>query len=278
MATRREFIKTGIRTLAGFAITYPVIFERYGVRIVEYEITVPNLPEAFDGYRILHFSDLHYGFLNPRVLVKGIVDMANSANADVIACTGDYVKKSNTKSELNVVFPELMKLSARDGVYMVLGNHDHWANNNEALRLLEQSGRSVRHKSVKIERGGSAIRIAGTGDLWEDEPGIDKALSDVPRDECRIVLAHNPDTADTDFDSRIDLMLSGHTHGGQVVLPFIGPPFLPVKNRSYAHGLVKRKKCFVFISRGIGASTIPVRVNCYPEIPLLKLKCAKEAV
>ena len=260
-------------TLGGFMATYPVLFERYGLKINEYDIPIPGLPPEFEGYKILHFTDLHYGFLNPRLIVKSIVNMANSAGADVIACTGDYVKKRNTKEELRVIWPELMRLKARDGVYITLGNHDHWADHTEVLKLLEESGRSLRHKAVKIERNGKRIWFAGTGDLWEDKVGLDEALAGIPGDDCRIVLAHNPDTADINFSGRVDLMLSGHTHGGQVVLPLVGAPILPVKNKEYSQGLVKGKNCNVFISRGIGASSIPVRFNCAPELALLKLKC-----
>ena len=90
--------------------------------------------------------------------------------------------------------------------------------------------------------------------------------------DCRIVLAHNPDSADTDFEGRIDLMLSGHTHGGQIRIPFYGPPVLPVSNKTYSSGLkISTKQHPVFISRGIGWAIYPVRFNCFPEIPVLEL-------
>ncbi len=101
---------------------------------------------------------------------------------------------------------------------------------------------------------------------------LDTLLSDVPDTDCRIVLAHNPDTADTEFNSRIDLMLAGHTHGGQFVLPFLGPPYNPVVNKEYTSGLRRSGKGEkVFISKGVGWGTFPARLNCFPEIAVLEL-------
>jgi predicted MPP superfamily phosphohydrolase len=276
MLSRRKFIKKSLIYGAGAMAAYPPLIERFAVDINEYNIFVPNLPAEFEGYRVLHFTDLHYGFLNPLYLVRRVIKVANLVKADVIACTGDYVKKKHTTSEIKKVWRELIKLEAKDGVYFVLGNHDHWADTGESLKQLEASGRSLRHKAVSVERNGKRIWFAGAGDLWEDELGFDKALAGVPEGDCRIMLSHNPDSADTDFKERIDLMLSGHTHGGQVDIPFLGPPALPVKNKKYKSGFVKGGNCNLFISRGIGWSGPPVRFNCPPELALLKLMGAEE--
>jgi predicted MPP superfamily phosphohydrolase len=114
--------------------------------------------------------------------------------------------------------------------------------------------------------------LAGAGDLWEDHSDLDDLLRKVPGSECRIVLAHNPDTADTKYSSRVDLMISGHTHGGQVDIPFVGTPVLPVRNKNYSSGLKRSPRgCRVFISKGIGWAIYPVRFNCFPEIAVLEL-------
>ena len=129
-----------------------------------------------------------------------------------------------------------------------------------------------RHRVTSIDRHGSKLWLAGAGDLWEDHKSLDGLLSTIPKSDCRIVLAHNPDTADTEFSSRVDLMISGHTHGGQVRIPFVGTPVLPVRNKTYSSGLktsLRGKK--VFISRGIGWAVYPVRFNCFPEIAVLEL-------
>jgi predicted MPP superfamily phosphohydrolase len=108
--------------------------------------------------------------------------------------------------------------------------------------------------------------------LWEDHKSFDDILNKVPEDDCRIVLAHNPDSADTNFSERIDLMICGHTHGGQVNIPFYGTPVLPVKNKNYNFGLKTSSKGQpIFISKGLGWAIYPVRFNCFPEIAVLEL-------
>ena len=163
-----------------------------------------------------------------------------------------------------------MELKAPLGVYSVLGNHDHWASTARSMEWLEKSGQNLRHRSKAIEKNGSRIWLGGAGDLLEDENGVDKAFYGVPEDEFKILLAHNPDTADTRFSTKVNLVISGHTHGGQINIPLIGPPILPVYNRHYAAGFVRSAHTSVFISRGIG-STFPFRFNCPPEIAVLKL-------
>ena len=108
-----------------------------------------------------------------------------------------------------------MKLNANDGVYSVLGNHDHWGSTERSLYWLEKSGQSIRHKTVPIDKGED---IGGAGDYLEDDLGIDDTFQHVPNNECKILLSYNPDSADTVYNTQIDLMISGHTHGGQVKL------------------------------------------------------------
>ena len=158
------------------------------------------------------------------------------------------------------------------GVFSILGNHDHWADTERSQYWLNHTGQDLRHKVFSIEKGGERIWLAGAGDIWEDHKDLDELLHTVPGSECRIVLAHNPDSADTEFSSRIDLMISGHTHGGQVDIPFVGTPILPVSNKTYSSGLKKsRRGTTLFISRGIGWAILPIRFNCYPEIAVLEL-------
>jgi predicted MPP superfamily phosphohydrolase len=154
----------------------------------------------------------------------------------------------------------------------VLGNHDHWADAARADYWIKHNGQDLRHKAVRIELNGQAIWLAGAGDFMTDHRDLDQVLAAIPDSDFRILLAHNPDTADSDYSRRIDLILAGHTHGGQVQIPFLGSPYLPVHNKSYVSGLVTTtKSCQMFISRGIGWSILPVRFNCYPEIAVLEL-------
>lgn len=271
--TRRTFLKwlIGAGSSAGLVGGYPVFIERYLTQFNRYRIPVPNLPAAFQGLRIAQVSDAHCGRLMPRWFVNYLLERVNRAGADVIVCTGDYIHGRDA-AQIEVVWPMLCELRAPLGVYSVLGNHDHWGSAERSLYWLERSGQNLRGKAIALEKDGERLWLAGIGDLWEDPFPVDSVLSQIPERDCRIVLAHNPDSADTPFSGRIDLMLSGHTHGGQVRIPFGGAPVLPVKNKTYSSGLkMSTKQQRVFISRGIGWAIYPVRFNCYPEIPILEL-------
>lgn len=275
---RRQFLK---RVLWGGAVSalvgmYPLFIERYIVTVNHYTIPVPNLPHEFDGLRVIHLTDLHYGPLMPLEILAKVVQKTNELKKDIVVCTGDYVRGADAARRLDGIWSVMSKLRAPEGVYTVLGNHDHWADTEESVRCLNTSGHvNLRHKAVPLSRDGKTLWLAGAGDLWEDHVNLDQVLEDVPDEACRIVLAHNPDTADTDYTTRVDLMISGHTHGGQVKIPFIGTPMLPVKNKAYSSGFVKSHKTGVFISRGIGWAAIPLRFNCFPEIAILRLSAAQ---
>ena len=263
---------SGCAGLAGATLGYSVLVERCAIQTNTYRISVPNLPSAFAGFRIVHLTDIHHGVLTPLSLVQSVVRRANRIRRDITVCTGDFVHARNTAAEIDAVWPVINTLDAPAGVYSVLGNHDHWADARRSRECLQRSGQDVSHRVAVIERNGSRIWLVGAGDLWEDHRNLDRELKDVPQSECRIVLAHNPDTADTAFTSRVDLMISGHTHGGQVCLPWAGPLVLPVQNKNYSSGLKQSLRgSSVFISRGIGWAVYPVRFNCYPEIAVLEL-------
>ncbi|MEM5773748.1 MAG: metallophosphoesterase [Anaerolineaceae bacterium] len=257
------------------AASYPFFAERLSVRINTYRIPVRRLPKAFDGFTIIHLADLHYGPLMSIATLQQVVDQVNRMERDIVVNTGDNVYQHRSTQAVDDVWPVLSQLSAPLGVYSVLGNHDHWASTSRSLKWLEKSGQNLRHRSVAIEKNGARIWLGGAGDLMGDEPGVDAAFTGVPDDDCKILLAHNPDTADLPFAASVQLVISGHTHGGQVVLPFFGPPVLPVHNRRYASGFVRSEHTDVFISRGVG-STAPIRFNCPAEIAVLKLTPAVE--
>ncbi|MHC4138668.1 MAG: metallophosphoesterase [Planctomycetota bacterium] len=270
--SRRKFLKLSLLSGVGAIIaTYPFCIERYIFQVNTYRIPVPNLPSNFNGFTIAQLSDLHYGFLMPLMVVEQIIHKINTLQKDVIVCTGDYIHERNETTQIDTVWPHLMKLNANGGVYSVLGNHDHWGNTDRSLYWLEKSGQSIRHKAVPIIKGEERIWIGGAGDYLEDDLAIDTAFQHVPDKECKILLSHNPDSADTNFETRIDLMISGHTHGGQVKIPFVGPLILPVKNKSYSNGFVRTGRTNLYISKGLGWAIIPIRFNCLPEISVLKL-------
>jgi len=270
---RRRFLRLGgLVGAAGLVASYPVFIERYLILTNHYRIPVPNLPRAFSGFRIVQLSDFHYGPLVPLALIRHVVHRTNRLARDLVVCTGDCVHRRTTTAEIDAVWPVLGELTAPCGAYSVLGNHDHWADSGRSREWLHEAGQDVEHQAKVIEREGERLWLAGAGDLWTDHRNLDRVLGEIPEADCRIVLAHNPDTADSAFTGRVDLVLSGHTHGGQIDIPFVGPPVLPVRNPSYSSGLrTSPRGTGVFISRGIGWSIYPVRFNCPPEIAVLEL-------
>jgi predicted MPP superfamily phosphohydrolase len=256
-----------------------LIIERYWVRFPEHEYVSERIPEEFDGYRIAIISDLHLGFLDPEIWIEWVIQNANEQKPDLIVGLGDYVKKRKLDDELLKVWPHLLKLKARDEVFFVNGNHDHWANHKLSLSLLAQTGKSLRNQARTLYRGKSNLTIAGTGDFWEDSVDIDKALINSPKSNFKIVITHNPDAAQTKHNRKIDLFLAGHTHGGQVRIPLLDySPILPVRSRNLDKGF--RKNQFgedVFISAGIGWSILPIRFFCPAEVPIIVLRSKKKA-
>lgn len=262
----------GLIGAAGLLASYTVFIERYIILTNHYLIAVPNLPKAFSGFRIVHLTDFHYGSLVPLAIIRHVIQRVNRLDRDLVVCTGDYVHERVATTQIDTVWPLLSDLTAPLGVLSVLGNHDHWASTKRSQYWLDKTNQDLRHKVKAIEKGGEKLWIAGAGDLWEDHRDLDQILSGIPDTDCRIVLAHNPDTADSKFSGRVDLIISGHTHGGQVDIPFIGPPVLPVRNKSYSSGLkTSPRGTGVFISKGIGWAIYPVRFNCPPEIAVLEL-------
>lgn len=269
---RRSFLKwSAFGGVSALVAGYPLLIERQWLRVNRYTVPIDGLPPAFDHYSIAQVTDIHLGFLVSEAFVQGVVETANALKPDLIACTGDYVHEQNSRRDIDRVWPLLSRLQARDGVASVLGNHDHWADSERSLYWLERSGQNLRHRCRTIERDRDRLVIAGTGDLWEDTLRIDRSFASSDPGDCRILLAHNPDTMDTRFSTPLSLVLSGHTHGGQVSIPGIGPPFLPVVNKRYSRGLITTDNGPLFISSGIGWSVLPLRFNCGPEIALLEL-------
>ena len=268
---RRRFLQWPLAAM--LAVGAYALVEPYLVRVNRYRITLPRLPRAFDGFTIVQLTDLHYAPWTPLTFFQRILARAMAVRGDVIVCTGDYVYHRKTTEEIDAIWPLLAGLTAPYGVYSVLGNHDHTADTERSMYWLERSGQNLRGSSCCLTRDGQRLWLVGGGDFWHDQLSFDPILANIPEEDCRIVLAHNPDSADSFFINEVDLMISGHTHGGQINIPFYGPALPVVLNPDYTSGLkTSRKGQQVFIATGIGTVFLPVRVNCPPEIAVLELK------
>jgi uncharacterized protein len=273
--TRRRFLAGGIAAAVGVPLVNALI-EPYALVLETIEILIRDLPKSFDGYRIALLTDLHYPRKISEDFVRRAVRLGQSFNPDLYVVGGDICdhKGSSTVPDLSQHF---LDVKAPDGLYGVLGNHDHWLDadgmrkelaSNTPLELIESSHRI-------IERNGEAIAIGGTGDLWEGEVDVEKTFRGVPPGMPRILLSHNPDLAEElDKPVRVDLQLSGHTHGGEVRFPFGDAPFVPSKyGNKFREGLVEGKSHRVYVSRGI-CSVRRVRFLCRPDVSGIILRRA----
>ena len=236
------------------------------------DVELRDLAQAFAGYRVLLLTDPHYSAVVPRWWIADAVAAGLKLEPDLILLGGDFV--SHSPRYVTGLTGLLRPLTAPDGVFYVLGNHDHYVG-AELVRgaLGEARLTELRNTSVLIRRGAATLAVAGVGDLRYDVIDFEAALRGVPDAVPRIVLSHDPDVfAFWPADLRLDLMVSGHTHGGQAHLPFLGPPYVPSQfGFRYLAGAVREGDRQLYVSRGIGAITAPVRWGCPAELTLLVL-------
>ncbi|MEB4592042.1 metallophosphoesterase [Candidatus Thiothrix sp. Deng01] len=235
------------------------------------EIPVKNLPPALEGFTIVQLTDMH---LRPYTQVEHIVRAVEKANAlkpDLVVLTGDYVW--HDEEDILDLVPELAKLDARCGIFAVMGNHDIKTDPVLIEETFFKHGIPVlRNDGLDLQYGGGVMHLAGIDDGWLGQPDIKTTLGKLRGDKPVILLAHEPDMIDWyAADTRISLQLSGHTHGGQVQIK-PGKPFIrPYLGRKYVQGLHRVNESWIYTSRGIGSTGLPIRRNCAPEITHITL-------
>jgi predicted MPP superfamily phosphohydrolase len=239
-------------------------------------VTVPlaGLPDGLRGTTIAQISDLHVGHFLGQKDIAHAVDVVLGLRPSLIAVTGDYVTLAADHAGLCAT--ELARLRAPLGVFFILGNHDHWTDARVVTRILRDAELTLLlNEGRLVETKSGAFWLAGVDDVWERHADLDEALAGAPKDVLKILLAHEPDYADVvAADGRVSLQLSGHSHGGQVRLPFLGAPHLPYLASKYPYGLRRVGGMWVYTNRGIGVIAPPVRFNCRPEVTLLSLEPA----
>lgn len=251
---------------------YGLVFEPDWIEVTRVKVRVASLPRAFVGLRLAHITDLHFGWFVGAAEARAAVEAVLALRPDLVAITGDLVSRL-TEVEARIINDELSRLTAPLGVYVILGNHDHWTNAEGVAELIAGAGLTLlRNASAVIEQDGQALYVAGVDDVWERKADLSLALDGVPRDGRAILLAHEPDFADEAAkDRRVAVQLSGHSHGGQVRLPGRGAIRLPRLGRKYAYGLFTVGTMALYVNRGIGVAFPPIRLNCRPEVTLLEL-------
>jgi predicted MPP superfamily phosphohydrolase len=252
-------------------------------------ITVPlaRLPQAFDGFTIAQLSDFHYDEHFSAVAIRKSVDIINSLNPDLVVLTGDFVtvplftRGRNARLAAESVGPcalLLHQLRSKSGSFAVLGNHDVGSDSIWITETIERQGIPVlRNYSVPLDRDGARIWLAGIDDALEGKADIRSTLRLVPDKEFVMLLAHEPDFASLASRHSVDLQLSGHSHGGQVWLPFVGAPWLPPMGRKYPRGMYRIGELTLYTNIGVGTIRVPVRLNCPPEVTLFTLRSAPQS-
>lgn len=242
------------------------------------QLPYTSLPRAFHLKKIVLFSDIHLDFHFGIHRLGQLIERIRKLKPDLICFTGDLFHES-VESHASSTIRLLSLLEAPLGKWAVLGNHDYTAGAKDVERVLSSGGFTLlRNRSVTLEHGGSQIRIAGLDDALEGSPNLDFALADEGSREhdpaaFTLFLAHEPDLAEYAASYRVNLQLSGHSHGGQVRIPLVGPLILPDLARRYPEGLYRiADEMYLYTNRGIGVSSYPVRFLCRPELTVITLE------
>jgi predicted MPP superfamily phosphohydrolase len=289
---RRNFLRGTLATTLGTLVVaegsnlYVRDVEPNWLDIHEIPVHLTRLDPAFNHYRVAHITDLHTDdtFMTAERLAQ-IVQAVNKVRAQLVLITGDFVTRLIASSAATL--SQLRYLHAPDGVFATLGNHDHWAGPQQVTTLLQANGIQVLKDDLHtIDRGGrkAALHLIGMDDLWTDEPTqsawahedrLAGLLHRVPKEGATLLMVHEPDFADVAAASgRIDLQCSGHSHGGQVRIPFYGSIYLPELARKYQCGMYHIRNLQHYTNRGLGMIDPQVRLNCRPEIAVFELLAA----
>lgn len=278
---RRTFLKKSGLALVGFLGLCAVPFysyyrERFWLETVRVELEFADLPDSFDGMRVVHFSDVHYGFYYEKEPFAQLINTISSIQPDLILYTGDLFDGPVLPYAEECV-RILSRLAAPLGKFAVPGNHDYYTGRTLAMRAYRESGfQLLINRSVDIRRDGGSIAIVGLDDMLLGRPDMNAAFSGLDSSRFTLLLAHEPDLADRTSAYRADLQLSGHSHGGQIRLPLIGDVLTPAGGRKYVQGLYELKnrdvRSFVYTTRGVGTTHVPIRLLCRPELTVLTLR------
>ena len=273
--SRRQFLTclAGAPLLALSATSaYARFIEPYYYRVVEQDVFVRDLPQAFENFRITQLTDVHHSRIVGLDEIRRVVNLAQSTKPDLIALTGDYT--TTYRRFIEPCAEALGDLQAPEGVWAVLGNHDHYTDHELTTRSLERNHIPVlNNANTTLRRGSDSLQLAGIDDWSWAQGDWDRAFHALDQKRPTVLLSHQPSVLDLPETQHVSLILSGHTHGGQVTFPFIGAPArLATKDLKYAHGLFRRCDTQLFVSSGTGVIGLPVRLGARPEVAVLRLR------
>ena len=275
MISRRQWV---FGTAAGLSLAYPVACEPFWLEVTHTPIRCGV--KLSQPVRLLHLADLHASFAVPMFEIDHAIELGLEQKPDLICVTGDFISNKNGFIPEHCV-QALRRLSAAAPTFAVLGNHDggQWAVHHRGFKdhrlvehMLSASGITLLHnKSLVVEVHQTELQLVGVGDLWSNEIDTTAAFTSVRRELPTVLLSHNPDSKDVLYPYPWHLMLSGHTHGGQVLVPFKDPCFAPVVDKRYVAGLGQWRDRQIYVTRGVG-NLGGVRFLCRPEVSMLLLE------
>ena len=256
-------LASNLSQLARYAIA-----EANSLTIEHVQIRLKRLPKKLEGFRLVHLSDIHHSPFTSLEHIVRTVKLANTLKPDMFVLTGDYV--SHESEYIAPVAEVLGKLESEFGTFACLGNHDHWTDAELVTKHFRESNIDVLiNEGLRFEARGASFWIAGVDDYMVGKTDLRSALRGAFPDEMKMLLAHNPVIVRQAARADVDLMLSGHTHGGQVKIRDDEKRVLP--QRKLKNGLHRRRDTQIYITRGIGTVVLPVRFQCPPEISLIEL-------
>jgi uncharacterized protein len=268
--------------LAGISLgIWSVFIEPGQIKFNEHPIYIKSWPSGLSGFSVAFITDIHVG--SPHITLEklqSIVEKTNALNPNLILLGGDYVIQGVIGGHpvpSKDIIAVLSKLRARNGVFGVLGNHDWW---DDASRIHHEfDGQHIQvleDAATHVKIGNSGFWLVGVSDYTEGAHDVAKALSTVSGDGPVIVVTHSPDIF-PDVPQRVGLTIAGHTHGGQVYVPFLGRPVIPSKyGQRYAMGLIEEDGKQIFVGAGIGTSILPIRLMTPPEVSILRIYPTKQ--
>jgi uncharacterized protein len=241
-------------------------------RVVRVELGFADLPEAFEGYRIGQISDVHCGLFAPEARVRSWARLLDAQGVDLVAITGDLV--AHGTEEVDAVSRALGDAHGRDGAFACLGNHEYFGASGRIVGALERAGIQVlRNRSAVIHRGDASIVVAGVDDMWSARADLSRALARRDPDAFTVLLAHDPSLFPEAARSGVHLTLSGHTHGGQIGLPFFARRWnLARLAYVFTSGVYRSGTSVLYVNRGAGTSGPPIRLGVPAEITVLTLR------
>jgi predicted MPP superfamily phosphohydrolase len=250
------------------------MIEPYNYRISQTDVYINELPEHFENYRITQLTDIHHSRILGIEEVRRVVQLAQQTKPDIFVLTGDY--STSYRRYIEPCAEALGSLSAPDGVWAVLGNHDHYTDAELTTRALERRGIVVmNNKNTSLRRGSDMLQLSGIDDFTWNATDWTKAFVGLDKRIPTILLSHQPSVLEFEQTQNVSLILSGHTHGGQINLPWLGTPAkFATKDLRFAQGLFRHNDVQLYVSSGTGVIGLPIRFGVRPEIAVLRLKRA----